>query len=175
MDDFPFLWEAPDSPDSSPVLRFWHESDVDLSPLKPDAGDPPPPPFIDQPPMSNAALQEMLDWDPFADEVFGNPEENRVERQESEATSLKEGGDSLVANESVGWPTNYGENHQVGSGSDNAVVDDLHVEQNDDDQFPFPELPPYCIACKRLRQTIHYSGMEFSTQFIRSERKPKKC
>lgn len=164
MDDFPFLWEPPDSPDSSPVLRLWDESVVDLSPLQPVTNDPPPPPSVDHPPLSNTALQEILDWDPFADEVLGNAEESRVERQEFDATNLKENGGSLAANESVGWPTNYGENHQVGSGCQTVVADDHHFEQTDDDQFPFPELPPYCIACEPLRLTIHYSGMEFNTE-----------
>lgn len=78
MDDFNSLpGQLPNSPTTSQVLRLWDDM------VTPDD------PCI-------AAIEGILEWDPFADEVLGaNP-------QKSDATDLKVHGDVLdVANDSA--------------------------------------------------------------------------
>lgn len=149
MDGFSLPGGPPDSPTGR---QFWD----DLLPVTH--------PVFDHPPTQlemDAVLQEILEWDPYAD----GQEENGVERQESDAFNLERHGGCLVGKESaVGSKMICCEATQVGSGRQGVVYYDHHVQQNDADQLQLPALPPDCNSCERLRLIIHCNGKEFNTE-----------
>lgn len=100
-----------------------------------------------------AAIEDILEWDPFVDEVLGaNP-------LKSDATDLKVHGDDLdFANESA-VPSCYEEKNQVGSSSQGVGGHDHHAQQIELHPRPFPPLPTDCESCGQLRQIIHCCGM----------------
>lgn len=146
MADFSLPGELPDSPTiTSQVLRFWDDAvGVDITALPLDE--------------CNAAIEDILEWDPFADDVLGSPQYEKYD-----ASDLKEHGDGLAANDESTVPSCYEEDNQVGSGSQGVVGHGDHPQQTDQlCPRPFPPLPTECNSCEQLRQIIHCCGTEFN-------------